>query len=253
MTVRGLAILFKLPDGEEWRTAMINLPVFPFATPKAFYDQLLALHPDPATGKPDPTKLKAFLAKYPETAKAMQIIHSHPISSGFDNSAFNSLDSFRFINETGEVAWVRWSMVPDQSFRPIDTAHPEQAEKNYLFDALIANIHQHPLQWHLILTVAQPGDPIDDATMPWPLERQQIDVGTLTLNSVESEDTSPTRDIVFDPLILPNGIAASDDSLLSAREVAYMQSFTLREGEHKTPSAVSTAETEKRKNKNEKE
>src|SRR6266850_5217899 len=28
-TVRGLAILFKLQDGEEWRTAMINLPVFP--------------------------------------------------------------------------------------------------------------------------------------------------------------------------------------------------------------------------------
>src|ERR1700674_2809582 len=27
-TTRGLAILFELPDGEEWRTAMINLPVF---------------------------------------------------------------------------------------------------------------------------------------------------------------------------------------------------------------------------------
>jgi catalase len=27
-TVRSLAILFKLPDGEEWRTAMIDIPVF---------------------------------------------------------------------------------------------------------------------------------------------------------------------------------------------------------------------------------
>jgi catalase len=26
--VRGLGLLFKLPDGEEWRTAMINTPVF---------------------------------------------------------------------------------------------------------------------------------------------------------------------------------------------------------------------------------
>src|ERR1700760_5092707 len=26
--VRGMGILLKLPDGEEWRTAMINLPVF---------------------------------------------------------------------------------------------------------------------------------------------------------------------------------------------------------------------------------
>jgi catalase len=240
-----LGVLFKLPDGEEWRTAMINLPVFPFATPQAFYDQMLALRPDPATGKPDPARVQAFMAKYPETPKALQIIQGHPMSSGFADSTFNSLDSFRFINETGGVVWVRWSLVPAQPFQPIDNAHPELAGTNYLFDALIAGLHQHPLQWHLILTVAQPGDPTDDATLPWPPGRQQIDVGTLTLDNGESEDTSSTRDINFDPLVLPNGIAASDDPLLSARSAAYMRSFTLREGEHKTPSAVSTAETEK--------
>jgi hypothetical protein len=30
--------------------------------------------------------MKAFLAGYPETAKAMQLIGNHPVSSGFDNS-----------------------------------------------------------------------------------------------------------------------------------------------------------------------
>jgi hypothetical protein len=40
--VRGLGLQFSLPDGELWRTAMINLPVFPFRTPEAFYEQLLA-------------------------------------------------------------------------------------------------------------------------------------------------------------------------------------------------------------------
>jgi hypothetical protein len=34
---------------------------------------------------------------------------------------------------------------------------------------------------------------------------------------------------------------------LSARSAVYMRSFTLREGECKSPSAISTAETEKRK------
>ncbi len=33
--VRGLGLLFWLPDGEEWRTAMINLPVFPVNNPQA--------------------------------------------------------------------------------------------------------------------------------------------------------------------------------------------------------------------------
>jgi catalase len=67
----------------------------------------------------------------------------------------------------------------------------------------------------------------------------------LTIDSIESEDTSPTRDINFDPLVLPDGIAPSDDPLLSARSAAYSQSFTRREGEHKEPSAVSTEEVGK--------
>lgn len=243
-TVRGLGLSFMPAKGEEWRTAMINLPVFPFATPQAFYDQMLALAPDPATGKPDPAKAQAFFAKYPESAKAITIIKSQPPSSGFDNSTFHSLNAFRFINAGGETVWVRWSMVPVQPFEPIDPAHKE-AGTNYLFDALIASVHQHPLQWHVMITIAQPGDPTDDATLPWPSDRKQVDVGTLTINQVESDDTSPARNINFDPLVLPDGIAASDDPLLSARSAVYMRSYTRREGETKDPAAVSPAETEK--------
>jgi catalase len=244
-TVRSMAILFKLPGGEEWRTGMNNIPVFPVNNAQAFHDQLLASAPDPTTGKPDPAKMKAFLASYPETAKAMPLIGNRPISSGFGNSTYNSLNAFRFINASGAMVPVRWSMVAVQPFEPISTTDPGKADKNYLFDALIASIHSRPLQWHLIVTVAQPGDPTNDATIPWPPDRQQIDVGTLTIDHVESENTSPARDINFDPLILPDGIAGSDDPLLSARSAAYAPSFTRREGERKQPSAVSTAETEK--------
>ena len=244
-TVRSMAILFRLPNGEEWRTGMNNIPVFPSRPPRLFTISCWPSAPDPATGKPDPAKMKTFLDNYPETAKAMQLIGNRPISSGFDNSTYNGLNAFRFINASGAVVPVRWSMVPVQPFEPISTTDPGKADKNYLFDALIASIHSRPLQWHLIITVGQPGDPTNDATIPWPPDRQQIDVGTLTIDRVESENTSPARDINFDPLILPNGIAGSDDPLLSARSATYSQSFTRREGERKEPSAVSTAETEK--------
>src|SRR6516165_900876 len=63
--VRGLGLQFSLPDGELWRTAMIHLPVFPFRTPEAFYEQLFAFRPDPSTGQPDPAKMQAFLARHP--------------------------------------------------------------------------------------------------------------------------------------------------------------------------------------------
>ena len=244
-TVRSMAILFKLPNGEEWRTGMNNIPVFVVNTAQGFYEQLLASAPDPATGKPDPAAMNAFLAKHPASARAIRLIRSHPVSSGFANSTYNSLNAFRFISVQGAVVPVRWSMVPVQPFEPVDAAPPGQAGKNYLFDTLIAGIHANPLQWHLVITVGQPGDPTADATLPWPPDRQQVDAGTLTIDDVESEDTSPVRDINFDPLVLPNGIEASDDPLLSARSAAYSQSFTRREGEHKDPSAVSAAETGK--------
>jgi catalase len=117
-----------------------------------------------------------------------------------------------------------------------------------LFDALIERFgHQppQPLQWHLLIIVGQSGDPTNDATMVWPADREQVDVGTLTLDRVESDDTSEVRDINFDPLVLPAGIVPSDDPLLSARSAVYSQSFTRREGEPKQPSAITPAKVNK--------
>jgi catalase len=241
--VRSMAALFKLPTGEEWRTGMNNIPVFPVATPRAFYDQLSATAPDPATGRPDRIKLQAFLATYPESVIALRLINIREVSSGFENSTYNSLNAFRFTSADGQVANVRWAMVSEQPFEPASRTTSD--DKNYLFNALIESVRRHPLRWRLVVTVAQAGDPTNDATLPWPPGRRQIDTGILTVDRVESEDTSPARDINFDPLILPVGIAGSDDPLLAARSAAYSVSFIRREGERKQPSAVSSTEAGK--------
>ena len=241
-TVRSLAILFRQPDGEEWRTAMINIPVFLVNTPQAFHDFLLVSSPDPHTGKVNSAAMGAFLAKHPETAAALKILGSHPFSSGFANSPYYGLNAFRFVNANGESSPVRWWIKPEQ---PSEAGNSATTDKNYLFDTLIRQIHSGALRWHLILIVGQPGDPTAEAATSWPEDRKQIDAGTLTIDAIESEDTSPTRDINFDPLVLPAGISPSDDPLLSARSAAYSQSFIRREGEHKSPSAISTAEVGK--------
>ncbi len=57
---------------------------------------------------------------------------------------------------------------------------------------------------------------------------------------MEGEATGVARTINFDPLVLPNGIAGSDDPLLSARSAAYSESFTRRVSEPVPSSAVST-------------
>jgi catalase len=223
---------------------MINLPVFPVSTPEEFYERLIAYKPDPKTGKPDPAKKKAFDDRHPETVKALTIIEREPVSSGFENSTFHSLNAFRFINAAGDSIPVRWLLTPELPFKPAGAA----GEKNYLFEGLIAAMHErHQLRWHLIIIIGQPGDPTNDASVPWPKGREQVDVGTLTLDQVESDDTSAARDLNFDPLVLPAGIAPSDDPLLSARSAVYSQSFTRRAGETKHPSAITPADVQKGK------
>ncbi len=245
--VRSMALRF-LPagGGGEWRTAINNIPVFPVNTAQGFYEQLLAARPDPSTGKPDPAAMKAFLVHHPETVRAGALINARVVSSGFADSTFNSLDTFRFVNAAGVSTPVRWAMEP---LRPVVTEAAAQAartDKNYLFDDLIAQIRQQPLKWRLMITVGRPDDPTNDATRPWPVARQRIDAGTLTLDAVSSEDGSGGAClwISYDPMVLPAGIEASDDPILSARSAAYARSLTLRaeEKSQKAPSAVTPQE-----------
>jgi catalase len=243
--VRGMGLSFSLRDGEVWRTAMIDLPVFTVRTAAGFYDQLAAMLPDPATGKPDPANIKAFLARHPESVRAQAVIRSQPVSSGFANATYNGLNAFQFVNAVGTVTPVRWSMVPVDPYAPEPAGDAGQTNKNYLFDAVIARIERGPVEWHLIVTVGQPSDPTDDATIPWPADRERIDTGSLTIDHVETEAPGNCRDINFDPLVLPSGIAPSDDPLLSPRSAVYSRSFTRRAGEPKQPSPVDLSEVRK--------
>jgi catalase len=230
---RGLGLAFAFPDGTQWRTAMLNLPVFPDNSPQGFYDRLLASKNVPATGKPDPAAMSAFLTAHPETAAAMAVIKQHPPTRGFADSTFSSLITFYMVNDAGTRTPVRWSFVPLQAALP---ARP--GGDSALFDALVRQVNRVPLQWKLLLTVGEPGDPLSDATLPWPSDRRTVDAGTLTLTSAETEQPGNARDINFDPLVLPDGIEPSEDPLLSARSAVYAASYRARTGEPKSPSAV---------------
>ena len=224
---------------------MINLPVFPFKDPQAFYDNMMASALDPVTHQPNPAKQAAFLASHPEAVHALGIFKSHEPSSGFDNTTFYGLTAFIFTNGEGTATPVRWTLVPEQPYVAASAAPASGGDNNYLFRRVVASILDHPVKWRLMLTLAQPGDPTNNSTAEWPAEREQVDVGTLTLNDVEAEETSSTRVVNFDPLVLPAGISPSDDPLLSARSAVYSESFTRRAGEKAAPSAITPAEIRK--------
>jgi len=233
--VRSMAVNFTLPNGEVWRTGINDIPVFPVKDAEGFRDQLLAVRPG-ADGKPDPARVAAFFSAHPESARAISLIKGVPFSSGFANATYNSLVTFRAVDADGKSTPLRWSMRATDAFEREPAETPK--DKNYLFDALAARIAKAPAQWALMLVLGQPGDPTNDATQPWPADRETIDAGTLSILALQTEAAGNCRDVNFDPLVLPSGIEPSDDPLLSARSAAYSVSFTRRAGEAKTPSAV---------------
>jgi catalase len=234
---RGLGLAFGFPGATQWRTAMLNTPVFPDNSPQGFYDRLLASKVVPATAQPDPAAMSAFLAAHPETAAAMAVIKQHPASPGFADSTFHGLNTFFLVNDAGARTPVRWALVPLQAALP-----PQPGGADALFDALIRQMRARPLQWRLVLTVGTSADPLLDATLPWPTDRRAIDAGLLTLTGIETEEPGNARDVNFDPLVLPDGIEPSADPLLSARSAVYAASYRARTGEPKSPSAVQVNE-----------
>lgn len=242
--VRSLALQYQLADGERWRTAMIDLPVFPAATPESFYALQAASRPVQGTGQPDPALMKAFFDRYPESAAAFARIKAEPAATGFADDRYHALNAFVF-RAGGTATPVRLSMLPAQAPGSAPGAAPGGAtanDANRWFDTLAGQIKAKPLQWDLVAVIGKPGDPIADSTREWPADRERVSLGTVTIDRIEAEGPGTCRDLTFDPLVMPAGIEASDDPILSARSATYAESLARRSGEPKRASAVTEAE-----------
>jgi catalase len=243
---RSLALDLTARDGSTWRTAMTSVPLFPVGNVRDFVALQRATTPDPVTGKPDPDKVAAFMAAHPETRAFNALMASRPIPSSFANGSYHSINAFRFIDAGGAMRTVRWSLVPDATFSTLDRDRFDAMnarDRDFLFNDLFARVRRGPQRWHLVVTVAEPGDRTDNATVQWPQAREQVDVGTLVIEQALPEPAGPCRDVTFDPLVLPLGIAASDDPLRAARSAVYAASLRRRSGEGPHPGAPGAART----------
>jgi catalase len=225
--VRGIGLQITTPDGEEWRSAMIDPPFFPVATPQAFYALLLA------SGSKDPDAMKNFAGAHPEIAAFGAWAKSAPWTGSYAEERYNSLNSFVFTNASGAESTVRWSLLP--AAQPVSVAPDELAKRgpDFLEQEITERVRGGPQHWTLVVTVANPGDPTADPSKAWPPDRRAVEVGTLTAQQVEAEADGPCRDVNFDPTVLPSGMRTSDDPFPAARSAAYAKSFDRRTAEAK--------------------
>jgi catalase len=222
--VRGIGLRIATPDGQEWRSAMVDLPFFPVATPEAFYALLIA-------SASNPDAIKTFAAAHPEVAAFGAWAKSAPWNASYAEGRFNSLNSFVFTNSAGVDSTVRWSILPAAQPVPVSPDDLAKRAPDFLEQDIAERVRGGPQRWTMVVTIANPGDPTADPSKAWPDDRRAVEVGTLTVQQIEAERDGPCRDINFDPTVLPPGIRTSDDPFPAARSAVYAKSYDRRTAE----------------------
>jgi catalase len=119
---RGMALEFQFADGNKQHITMINSPTFFAIVPKTFLDNLIAAKPDPATGKPDPAKLKAFAETHPDAAGMTKFYAEHNPPPSYANSAFFGIHTFKFIDKNDKTTLVKWRFAPEDGEKELTDA-----------------------------------------------------------------------------------------------------------------------------------
>jgi len=225
--VRGMGLRISTPDGQEWRTAMVDPPFFPVSTPQAFYELLLA------SASKDASAMRTFSGAHPEIAAFGAWAKSAPWTGSYAENRFNGLNAFIFVDNSGAEHAVRWSLLPAAQPVPVSPDDLAKRGPNFLEEEIAERVRGGPLRWTMVVTVANPDDPTADPSKAWPEDRRAVDVGTLTVEEIQPERDGPCRDINFDPTVLPSGIRTSDDPFPAARSSVYAKSYDRRAAEAK--------------------
>ncbi|WP_129777644.1 catalase family peroxidase [Peristeroidobacter soli] len=226
---RGMALEFRLPGGALHHITMINAPIFAARTPASFRDALIAARPDPKTGQPDPEKLKAYLATHPDAMALRELSSGHNPTANYYQTPYFGIHTFKFIDSKNAEHLVKWRFVPRDGVKELTAEEMKAAPHDFLEKNLIERTGKAPAVWDMIVYVGEPGDPQDDPTLAWPETRKHFKAGTLTITQATPQQKGKACEpINFDPLVMTDGVAPTNDPVLLFRSPAYAVSFGKR-------------------------
>ena len=224
----GMAMMLVADNGQQWRMKMSNNPYFPTHDAPGFLEMQKAIAPDPVTKKPDPQRMAAFLAKYPEANNYIKADVQKQWTGSFAGTSFYAVHAYFLVDKDGRRQAVRWWFRPHAKFMAWSAKDRAKASHNALYKELARRLTKAPLLWDMVLQFAAPGDPVDDPSQPWPETRRQVVAGTLEVQRVFDQTHGVCRDINFDPTRIPVGMALSNDPVLATRAGIYAHSYNAR-------------------------
>ncbi len=216
---RGMAIRFHL--GEHVHTDIIahSTNGFPVRTGEEFLELILAAT---AFGAGKPEALGAFLAAHPNAKRFIETFK--PIPTSFTREAFFAVTSFKFTNSSGVSRHGRFRLRPTAGTEYVSDQDAAKKSENFLFEEIGPRLAKEPAKFNVSVQLAEAGDDVTDASLPWPDSRTEIPFGTTTLKARIDDQEPERRRIIFDPLARVEGIDSAGDPLTDLRSDIYLLS-----------------------------
>ena len=222
---RGMAIKFGTVDGAAMDIVAHSFNGFPVKTAAEFAELFRAVGASGANA-PKPTPLDGFLAVHP-VAKIFLTTQKPPPES-FATSAYFGVNAFSFTNTRGETIGVRYRFVPAAGERFLDTATLATRGADYLVSEVAERVAKGPIQFVWYAQLSEPGDKLDDPSVPWPETRKLIKLGIISIDRFASDQPAMNKHLIFLPGRIPDGVAPADP-MVDVRTAAYPISFGERQ------------------------
>ena len=220
-SVRGLALKFSGPGGESWEMANISAPVFFVNSPENFVKFLEARRPDPATGRPDPAKVKAFNESHPDSKPQIEWLAKAPVPASYATVNYWGANAFEFTTPAKKKVFGKWMFEPASGQKGLSEDELKQLPDDFLADELRKRAASSNIAFNFNVQIAESGDVVNDATVPLPANRKVVTAGRLVIDKVEAGPGGACDKVTFNPLILPKGVGPSADPTLIARPASY--------------------------------
>ncbi len=228
-SVRGLSLTFEAPNGEPHEFVLINAPVFGARTPESFLTFLRVRAPDPQTRQVNAAAVAAANAAHPDWMPQMAWLRDNAPPASYATERYHGVNTFLFRDATGRERPARWTFEPVAG-RVALTAEERQARGGTFLEAeLRTRLAAGAAEWRVLLQLPEPGDALDDAVTAWPATRPTVEVARLRITGLaEGQAATECAAKMFNPLLLPEGIAPSNDPILTIRPEVYAVSLSRR-------------------------
>lgn len=218
---RGLAIRFNLAEHVHTDIVSHSTDGFPTRDGYEFLEFLRALAasgPDASSPKP----VERFLSTHPAALEFVQ--KPKPFPTSLARESYFSVTAYAFTNSEGGKRFGRYRIVPALGNEYFPEEQVAGLAENYHFDEIAKRVSEEPIRFRILVQIAGDEDITDDATIHWPENREQVELGTVELTRPAKDTPAEQRQIIFDPIPRVEGIEPSGDPLLELRAAIYLMS-----------------------------